>query len=90
MPVHRAGRQTQRAAVAFGIEHGVHELARAENGVHRTDIQTLATDRWQTGSSITARWRGVCRPNAGLSGFGALRAAVRVRQWSRHRPADTG
>ena len=41
--IHRAGRQAQLAAVALAHDDGMHEFARAEDGVHRTDIETLAT-----------------------------------------------
>ncbi len=40
--IHRAGRQAQLAAVALIRDDGMHQLARADDGVHRTDVETLA------------------------------------------------
>jgi hypothetical protein len=40
--IHGAGRQAQFAAGAFTGDHRVHQLARADDGIHGTGIDALA------------------------------------------------
>ncbi|MNP57227.1 hypothetical protein D3C76_1520350 [compost metagenome] len=39
--VNRAGRHAQVAARAFGADHGVHQLGRADDGVHRAGLDAF-------------------------------------------------
>jgi hypothetical protein len=40
--IHGAGRQAQFAAGAFTGDHRMHQLARADDGIHGTGIDALA------------------------------------------------
>jgi hypothetical protein len=87
--IHGAGRQAQFTAGAFMGDHRVHQLARADDGIHGTGIDTFAaTDAKgfvdhgacprfvRTETRVERLWRGMQQRTQRLDGDIAARGAL--------------